>query len=102
MEQRTSESTASFVASTPSVFDHPIVYSRFSGAIDTEDSKFMRDYLSEFAMNCVQERRNIVLELTTTLDNEAQDEALGTNLTADDTMLTAGLGWVDQRIIFLS
>ena len=91
MEQRTSKSAASSVALTSSVFDHPISVPGYRVQSRTPNS------CASTSPSRPQEGWNILSELAATLDYEARSKALGTNLTADNTTLTAGLGWVDNR-----
>ena len=64
--------------------------SLFQGAID--DVELMREYMSEAIVNGAREFAPILNDLATSLDFEAR------NLTMNDTTVTAGLAWVDDRI----
>lgn len=64
--------------------------SLFQGAID--DVELMREYMSEAIINGAREFAPVLNDLATSLDFEAR------NLTMNDTTVTAGLAWVDDRI----
>ena len=70
--------------------------SLFSSAI--EDVELLREYLTEATKNKARENADDLGDLESSLDYEARNAALGTNLTSLDTTVTAGLAWVDDRI----
>ena len=67
----------------------------FAGAV--EDAELVREYLAEALSNGAREGVDVLGALSASLDVDARNAAMGSNLTAGDTTVAAGLAWVDDR-----